>query len=116
MNDYSRGEVIKTLDMMGCSLSDHGHHWTDEERQSYESAILHVSKGSPLPQVRDCGLVEEGHRKKEAWYKVEKSDLLKVGSAFAAVATVWASAMTGSLVIFYASSAAAVALLYWASD
>lgn len=34
------GEVVlRALDMLRCSLSEHGHTWTDAERRYYERAV-----------------------------------------------------------------------------
>lgn len=33
-----KGEILKTVDMLGVALADHGHQWTPEERAGYEAA------------------------------------------------------------------------------
>ena len=31
--------IVEALDALGLALADHGHVWTDRERQLYESAV-----------------------------------------------------------------------------
>lgn len=33
-----KAEILRTVDMLGVALADHGHQWTPEERAGYEAA------------------------------------------------------------------------------
>jgi hypothetical protein len=44
--------ILEALDALAVALTNHGHLWTDRERQLYETAVAYVSgarTGSDLP-------------------------------------------------------------------
>lgn len=58
MRLYNRkADILKTVDMLGVALADHGHQWTTEERAGYEAAtrILRNPNTCELPRHPNLG-------------------------------------------------------------
>lgn len=44
LSTSQRKSIFRALDLLGSALADHGHEWTDEERQAYEDAFRELWK------------------------------------------------------------------------